>query len=357
LNTIEKRIFGLDLLRSIAIILVVLMHSSSLLTFSIPGYGYFTTVDGVDLFFVLSGFLVGSILIDIIIKKQGLTFHDVKVFLKKRWLRTLPNYFLFLLINIILIYFGLVKGELNKYLSTYFVFFQNFYKPFDFLFWESWSLAVEEWFYLLFPLIILSVFLVARKPRTAVITSIILFLVSPLLYRVIHSGMNVDGVHWDLYFRKLVLTRIDSIGYGILGAYIYKFHLNFWNRSKNYFLIAGLLILIFLTLDPIEHNLFYYKTFYFSMIGIGILFLIPKLESLKTERIPLKPFAFISRISYSMYLCHIPLYQIISANMDHSVRIISLLVFLFYWLAVIVVSAIIYRFFEKPFMDLRKRIS
>jgi peptidoglycan/LPS O-acetylase OafA/YrhL len=357
LATKDNRIFGLDILRSVAIIIVVLGHCISLLSFSIPGYRYLSVVDGVDLFFVLSGFLVGSMIINTIAIKQSFSFFDLKCFLKRRWLRTLPNYFLFLLINIILIYFGLIKGELNKYLATYFVFFQNFYKPFDFLFWESWSLSVEEWFYLLFPLMIFLILSFTRKYKTAIVFTIILFLGFPLAYRIFISGMHSTGIYWDLYFRKLVLARLDCIGYGILGAYIFKYHEVFWKRSKNFFFILGLGLIFFLGLYPVEYNMFFFKTIYFSLFGFAILLLIPKLENLKKENIPFKPFAFISKISYSMYLCHIPLYQILYNNFNHSDTFSSVIVFILYWIFIILLSAFIYKFFERPFMKLRKRIS
>jgi len=353
----DKRIFGLDLLRSIAIIIVVQMHSRELFPFRLSGIPSFSMIDGVDLFFVLSGFLVGSMIINSIDKKKQFKFFDMLNFLQRRWFRTLPNYFLFLLINIVLIYFGLVKGELNKYLVTYFVFFQNFYKPYDFLFWESWSLSVEEWFYLLFPIILFLLLTFTRKYKTVIISTILLFLLFPLAYRIIHSNMSVDGDFWDLYFRKLVLTRLDCIGYGILGAYIHKYHEIFWNKYKKYFFIAGLLIMLFLCINTIEYNMFYFKTFFFSLFGLSILLLIPKLESIKTEKIPLRPFAFISKISYSMYLCHIPLYQLIINNSQPTNKWEMLLVFLFYWVSVILFSTLVYKLFEKPMMNLREIFS
>jgi peptidoglycan/LPS O-acetylase OafA/YrhL len=66
-------------------------------------------------------------------------------------LRTLPNNHLFLLLNIALVALGLAPGLLNANTAAYFVFLQNLWKQLGLFFWESWSLAVEEWFYLLFP--------------------------------------------------------------------------------------------------------------------------------------------------------------------------------------------------------------
>ena len=108
------RIFGLDLIRCFAIIIVVRNHSSTLLAYVFPNLPHLLLPDGVDLFFVLSGFLIGSILMQTLEDRKTINISIISSFLKRRWLRTLPNYFLFLLINVILIHYGLIKGELNK---------------------------------------------------------------------------------------------------------------------------------------------------------------------------------------------------------------------------------------------------
>ena len=123
----SERIFGLDLLRSLAIIIVVVSHTAFILQDSFPGFPYIPTPDGVDLFFVLSGFLIGKILIEQAENLNGFSLKSIFHFLKRRWFKTLPNYYLFLFVNILLVYFGFLNGSINKYTSTYFVFFQNFY--------------------------------------------------------------------------------------------------------------------------------------------------------------------------------------------------------------------------------------
>ena len=113
----NKRIIGLDVLRSIAIILVMLMHSGSmflplaklpllgnivgkLLAIIIP-VGYL----GVELFFVLSGYLIGSILIKLFSDNKKPIFKEIKQFWIRRWLRTLPNYYFVLLIKQVIKFF------------------------------------------------------------------------------------------------------------------------------------------------------------------------------------------------------------------------------------------------------------
>jgi len=90
-----NRIYGLDILRAFAIFFVVLAHASSFLTQPLQDILWHFQYDGVSIFFVLSGYLIGGILIKII-ENKGATFKNLFNFWLRRWLRTLPNYFLVL---------------------------------------------------------------------------------------------------------------------------------------------------------------------------------------------------------------------------------------------------------------------
>ncbi|MBK6892203.1 MAG: acyltransferase [Flavobacteriales bacterium] len=147
------RIFGLDVMRAMAGVMVMLAHTSHLVADHWPRFPVVPSIDWVGVFFVLSGYLIGGMLLDASSKPgpAPLRFLD---FMQRRWLRTLPNYYLFLLLNILLVSVGAAPGMLGHMTAAYAVFMQNFHLPLDLFFWESWSLAVEEWFYLLFPLIV-----------------------------------------------------------------------------------------------------------------------------------------------------------------------------------------------------------
>lgn len=349
----KTRIFGLDLLRSVAILLVVFVHGRFLLLdfFKFPKW---YLPDGVDLFFVLSGFLVGSILINQIQSAKKIDLYLVLNFYKRRWYRTLPNYYLFLGVNILLIYFNLIPGFINKYLTTFFVFFQNFYKPFDFLFWESWSLSVEEWFYLLFPLIMLVGYMVLKNKvliRLQILTAILLFILFPFLYRMWFLDPNAD---FDLYYRKLVLTRLDTIGFGLIGAYVYSYHEKRFYKNKNLLFSLGLLLLLLFGYVKTA-NLTLFKIYYSSYVGISVLLLLPKLTSIKNEKIPLKPFNFISRISYSMYLIHMPVLYLLSKFVTVSTSDMVLFRYGLFWVLTLLLSYLVYNYYELPLMNLRDR--
>ncbi len=151
-NVDTRRVFGLDCLRALAILSVLFAHGIGLLYPQMPawfglfGHGGFY---GVELFFVLSGFLIGRILIryDSNLGNQG----TVAVFYIRRWFRTLPLFWLFVILNVLLEF--QVKDHpvsLGEVLEHGF-FLRTFATYHPVFFPESWSLAIEEWFYLLFP--------------------------------------------------------------------------------------------------------------------------------------------------------------------------------------------------------------
>ncbi len=355
----SQRIFGLDLLRTIAILIVVLEHSLPLVSDQFTLLKHLALPDGVDLFFVLSGFLIGGKLISGIEDKQNFSFKQLGTFLRRRWWRTLPNYFLFLILNILLVHFALIKGTLNSYLLSYFCFLQNVFKPVDFLFWESWSLAVEEWFYLLFPFLLFVLFKFRSSVwsiKKALLLSIVLFLILPLLYRVYSLYFLSSHQNWDLYYRKLVSTRLDAMGFGLLAAYSKQYMPFLWNYGKAVWFLAGCLGLFLLTHFSIalQEQYVFSRTLYFSLSALLVMLLLPYLDTLSHEPFALKPFAFISRISYSMYLLHLPVYQLMFNNLENNSPLGSSFIYGLYWAVTFSLSYLLYRYFEKPFMHLKK---
>ena len=120
-------------------------------------------IDGVELFFVLSGFLIGGIIIKEFQNNTAFGIKQIFHFWKRRWFRTLPNYYLILLLNVIIVYFGIIKEDFLQFNWKFFFFLQNFAHHFYGFFWESWSLSIEEWFYLLFPIILMLLYLLLIK--------------------------------------------------------------------------------------------------------------------------------------------------------------------------------------------------
>lgn len=126
----HKRTFGLDLLRAIAILIVVINHGGWMLEKADSNFPWIPLINGVELFFVLSGFLIGGILIKTIQTTPQLTISTLGNFWIRRWLRTLPNYYLILGLNILVVFSGVINEDFTQFNWKFFLFLQNFSEPF-----------------------------------------------------------------------------------------------------------------------------------------------------------------------------------------------------------------------------------
>ena len=357
----SSRTFGLDLFRAIAILLVVMSHGGFIMGNVVPGFPFISMIDGVELFFVLSGFLIGSILIRNYEENETFGRKELISFWKRRWFRTLPNYYLILLINVIFVSTGLIKGDINQFNWKFFFFVQNFNTYFTDFFWESWSLTVEEWFYILTPLTILAFHHLLRNKTSKkwiVFISIGTFIALPLLYRIFISGEEVDRFWYDVKFRKVVITRLDAIMYGVFFAWIRFYYQKIHFKMAWPLFIAGVLIIHFsmdfAKLNPVG---FHAKTWYFSVVGLGAAMLLPLADRIKTcNNLFGKAIEHISLISYSMYLINLGLVaQVIENNFWPAEGQQALYLYLTYWAVVLVASTLLYKYFEKPMTDLRDK--
>ena len=194
--------------------------------------------------------------------------------------------------------------------------------------------------------------------KTAILLAILSLLLIPLLYRISISGTNVDGFWWDVNFRKVVLTRLDAIVYGVLAAYLKYYYSNFWINSRNWMFVVGLAILTISMYTPHEPNNFYSKTFYFSIVSLGAMLLLAKADSIKSakQQTLIKIVTHISKISYSMYLVNLALVaQVIDHNFPAENNFEKMYLYILYWTCTILISTLLYRFFEKPMTTLRDR--
>lgn len=226
---------GLDLIRAVAITTVLFAHATAIIwgpRRTITLISGPLAVLGVEIFFVLSGYLIGGILLRIIEKRGRLDPQDIVSFWKRRWWRTLPNYLLFLLIYICLAHPPLF--HIPREFGRFFVFCQNLtprHPNYD-VFPVSWSLAIEEWEYILLPIctaLAVSIF-VPRGVRVsrAILMAISLMIAVPLLLKCVTGS----GLPWDAYFRKVVCYRLDSIGYGVLLAWISMYNPTLFSKLK-----------------------------------------------------------------------------------------------------------------------------
>lgn len=363
----NNRIFGLDVLRAFAVLCVVYGHGYRLIDHAIPSEIYKLPVfDGVTMFFVLSGFLIGRILLRTI-AKDDFNGKMLIEFWIRRWFRTIPNYLLVLTFLIIVNY--LSSQAQPGALIRYFFFSQNIASPHPDFFPEAWSLTVEEWFYLLTPIpLYLSTKLRKIDRRNLIlfwIAGVILSVTAFRFYRAYHFGyLTVDD--WDISLRKQVLTRLDSLMYGVFGAYVSLYHPNLWHKAANKGFLAGI---IFLLCDKFffsfTHSLFYLNYFKLTLAAVGTLLLLPRLSALKRNTgWAVNTITFISLISYSMYLLNLTPVQgvilpVVMRNLPHLYwrfgQHIILIQYIMYWVITLAGSFLLYHYFERPMTALRER--
>ncbi len=365
----KKRILGLDLMRAVAILMVVLHHGFSLFNFPcIP------LPDGVDIFFVLSGFLIGGILIKTMEKQKGFSLADLKIFWFRRWFRTLPAFWFTLLLNL-MVYFLLnlqnfsVKDTLKlmflkEKLWQYFFFLQNLTSNMISRFFpETWSLSVEEWFYLSLPIILFISLKSRLKPYKAILLSILIIIILPTLTRYFFSDIHLKW-NW-LSTRMVVIMRLDGIGLGVLMAYIKYYKPAFWNKLASFKFLIYLGIFIFYASFYIIHENYYYFNSYtitnltfYTFTSIGVMITIPSLSKMTSNSSTFnRAVTFTSLISYSMYLINgtfiLTIIQyFLPANISEFYKFLS---YLFFWICTFFVSNLMYKYVEQPFMRLRDK--
>jgi peptidoglycan/LPS O-acetylase OafA/YrhL len=320
---------------------------------------------GVEIFFVLSGFLIGKILYQLYLE-EDFSLHTVFSFLKRRWFRTLPNYYLILVVNIVIAY---SIGNDLSYAWQYFFFIQNGMTPMPAFFTESWSLSVEEFAYLVLPLFLLLVSrLIKSKYKShrflfTVLLLILIFFSHKIIYQKTTANVNLD--QWNSALKAVVIYRLDSIFIGVLCSWLYLNFTKSWQKYRYIFFVTGIALFLFQFVGIGHLGLFiethpaFWNIFYLPLASVMVACFLPFFSEWKEEQSFIgKPIVFISIISYSMYLLHYGIVlQLLKYNVNYNPQnTFELYGFLSSYLCLTVLSSyFLYRFYEKPMMDLRDK--
>ena len=347
------RIVSLDFLRFLAAFSVAVPHL--VIYFSLyekPVVLETVTALAVEIFFVLSGFVLCPFL-EKIFQSTERVGKNLMVFLVRRWMRTLPLYFLSLATFIILF-----SGKWDLTAFKYLLFLQNFYWPppeLDY-FSVSWSLAVEEWFYILFPAFMVLFFLVRGKTGPIKNRAGVFLLGSiafVLVFTLLRVTSDVPAENWGTGIRRVVLFRIDSIVFGIL-LYLLRSHIYRIPIPVIVLAIAGTVVYLFSGYDRIHNgqsNPFEFRFLIFAAITLfscAVLSLFLRLEDFFKKRLK-KVSLWGGRISYGVYLFHIPVSALVGRFLDMT-EIFFLLLSI---LAICGATTAIYHFFERPILNAR----
>jgi len=282
----------------------------------------------------------------------------------RRWFRTLPNYFLILILNVLLFYvlYNIVIADIGYFV----VFLQNFSNPYPDFFTEAWSLSIEEYAYIIGPLVLYILLLLQKsvsKDKLYLFMILIIILAITCFRIYYHFNHNLDSLEtWSLNIRKVVIYRIDSIYYGFIGAYIALNFSSIWQNYKILFFILGILIFtgihvpIFINDVTPEGFPVFYNIFYLPLISISLLLLFPVFSNWKTGNTLKKQITYTSILSYGVYLIN---YSLVLLTIQYFIDVenvsifVKLILLILYWTVTFYVSYLLYRYFEKPMTDLR----
>ena len=341
------RIVGLDILRSVAILLVLFRHSQ-LFTNPLFDFGWL----GVDLFFVLSGFLVSGLIFKEYKKRNKL---NIKRFLLRRGFKIYPAFYIFLIGSIIIEHYrdGFIPtipdllGEIF-YLQSYL----------SHIWTHTWSLAVEEHFYLALALFSF----IAYKTRTLGKKQLDISTLIALIILSFCMRFYVSYPHRNEPFFSFMQThlRSDGILIGVLTGYLYHFTSFFAYFSK--YRWAFLIISVGLMLPGFyyEGGGYFMNTAGLSLVNLGFgLLTLFSLTNFDIQSDPLKQvskpivffFTLVGKHSYSIYLWHIACRNFMNDNLNYGGNWNSLIFFILSISVGVALSLII----ERPFLKLRER--
>jgi peptidoglycan/LPS O-acetylase OafA/YrhL len=323
---------------------------------------------GVDLFFVLSGYLIGSQLLKEVHKAKTISFHNFYI---KRFFRIIPAFLVVLLLYYLLPNWreGSGMAPLWKYLT----FTQNLGLSVEnsSSFSHAWSLCIEEQFYLLLPLTILLIYKFRLQSRAIFIIASLFILglllrihswneyVQPLLN--INNGREMARRFFEtIYYPSY--TRMDGllVGICIAALLIAKPKIKIYLLNKgNFLLFIGILLLS--TAFLLNEDLISYTNAVYGLpmisIAYGFIVLAAISPTCILYKVKSRVTFILATISYSVYLSHKLLFHILRSGIgDLGLELPPNLVFLVCLILAIIIGLVLHLLVEKPFLNLRIRL-
>ena len=317
-NNKSKYLPSIDSLRALAVLAVIIYHVD---VNYLPG-GFL----GVDLFFVLSGYLISSLIIKEYRKTGSLNLYNFYI---RRARRLLPAVYFMITVGLVVMVlfnevllrkshldaiFGYIYSSNWWYIFHKLDYFDSFgaQSPFKHL----WSLAIEEQFYMIFPLLFL---LVNGKKKSKggtyklnknfLYVVLGLILVSLIAYILLFDINNISRIYFGTD------TRAFSLLVGVVGAILYpmeRLHSKVTPQQNMIYSVVSLVsiaTLITVMIYTSEYNTWLYRGGFLLVAILGLIVIISsgKQHTLMSKLLSFKPIVFIGKISYSLYLWHFPI--------------------------------------------------
>jgi peptidoglycan/LPS O-acetylase OafA/YrhL len=349
----HKRIFQLDVLRGFAILLVMGVH--------VPAYPIWSTIGGwgVDLFFVLSGFLISNLLFTEYRNRGAIRLSR---FFFRRALKLYPSFYLLLGLTLVYCFVDHVHFSGRELLGEM-TLTQNYVGA---IWGHTWSLAVEEHFYIVLPLIL--AFMMWRNkgsenPFHAIPYVFLGVAIACLTLRLVNSYLHPIHDH-HIHYQPSHL-RADSLFFGVFLSYLHNFRQpilkrlmsNPWRFPVSAISVLALAPACFLpTNDPFVYTF----GFTFVYIGFGTMLLLSIYQEEDRKRpapgMATRAIAWMGTYSYTLYLWHVPMAQVFGALARRYGMVNQYLLHAIYFLSTLAVAVMLSKLVEMPVLKLRERL-
>ena len=337
----------IDGLRAVSVFAVIFYHANFLIFDHEIFQGGFI---GVDIFFVISGYLITSLILKELLIDRNFSIYNFYI---RRIRRIIPVLLFVIIICIPFAYIYFLPSSLNDFLKsalTSLFFSSNLYFHHTGLIYggpdsslkpllHTWSLAVEEQFYIVFPILLI---LFRKFFKNYIFQLFIIF------FFISFISTQIISMKFPLYNFYFLNVRIWEL---LAGSIIAYFNINSYvleNRFKNYLPFLGVILIlgsIFLLNDEMSLPSIYSMP---AVIGTCLIIFFSNSENLVTRFLSLKPLVFLGLISYSLYLWHFPLLAfynyIFFENQSFIIKILIIILS-------IVLSILSYYLIEKPFRN------
>ena len=350
----------LDGIRGIAILLVLLFHCASVTSpRTVSQELYFTLASagwiGVDLFFVLSGFLITGILID--------TYHSpfyFRNFYIRRALRILPLYYF--VIILFTVFTQLSVAEAIEFKSplialSYWIYLPNWLPLFNVpqpeVLGHFWSLAIEEQFYLIWPALVL---FAARRKKEGKLC--LLVLIVSIVSRVVLVALNQKAYYFTV-------SRMDGLALGGYVSILFRRYGSLIRFRSRAFVVAAISMLMVGVVALFERRFYGHDPMLliFGLLPLALFFSSCLVITLSSTRGTLRSILsnrelrFVGGISYGVYVFHWPIIFFLNGIWGHSQSFwVNHIVFTVIALSLsLFVAWVSYRFFEGPILRLKHR--
>ena len=344
----------IDGLRAVAVIAVIFYHSQ----ISVSGNLIFTGgYIGVDIFFVISGYLITSIILNELLTTGKFSFLN---FYERRVRRILPVLLVVMLASLYFAWIMLLPDKLIQFSKSIFfslgfvsnIFFYitgQEYAAQSSLFiplLHTWSLSLEIQYYILFPILLFFSFKFLKKYLLKIL--FILF-VSSLFYAEILSSKYDSAAFYFIY------TRIWEF---LLGSFLFYFEINFSkkkiiSKKKNFFTILGVFLVAF-SIIYFDHKTYHPSLFtLLPLIGICLIIWFSNKDDIVKKILSTKFFVYVGKISYSLFVWHYPIFVFARLNEFATNNFYNKF---FLAIILIITSIASYYFIELPFRNRKLKL-